>query len=590
MLQSIATGPKALREAMVACRQHMRFAALFSAGVNILYFVPSLYMMQVYDRVIPTRGELTLVFVSAIALFSLGCLAALDGYRQRVLSRMAARLDRLLSLPVVLAQFGSRATGTAPTGVRQLDTFRAAITGPGALALMDAPWAPLFLITVFLIHPILGIFVGLGAAILMTITIVSQSRLRSDLTAADRAAAVAAVRTEASAALSGTSRALGMQQALAVKHAAERSEASVRAFAATSAAASVGSITKLLRMVLQSGVLGLGAYLAIKGWMSPGTVFAASLLAGRTLQPVEQLVGGWRTLLQGWTAFQQLRAVLADNERNEVRTPLPAPAARLEVENLVVMAPDQRTPLVKGASFRVKPGEIVALLGPSGAGKSTLAQALVGALPAHGGVVRLDGADIRHWSSEPLGEHLGYLPQEVGLFEGSIADNISRFRLWRGEARDALGPRVVTAAKEAGAHDMILRLPGGYDTLLGPGGRGVSGGQAQRIALARALFDAPPLLVLDEPNAFLDGEGEQALLATLEGVRQRQGAAIVIAQRIGVLSACDRIILMRDGRIEMDGPRDQVLAGLARAAQPQSQQKPAERPPAVGLDKPTEAA
>lgn len=540
-------------------------------------------MMQVYDRVIPTRGVLTLVFVSAIGLFALLCLAILDGLRQQILSRMAARLDRLLSEPVVLAQFAGRAAGPVSAGVRQLDTFRVAITGPGALALLDAPWAPLFLVTVFVIHPVLGGFVALGAGLLLFATALSQVRLRAQLTAADRAAALAAARTEASAGLAGPSRALGMQEALAAKHARERSEASLRAFGANSAASSVSSFTKFLRMFLQSGVLGVGALLAIQGAITPGAVFAASILAARCLQPVEQLVGSWRSLLQGWAAFGQLRGSLSEAESTAQRTPLPPPSGKLEAENLTVIASDGRTVLIRGVSFRVATGEVVALLGPSGAGKSTMAQALVGAIPVQNGVVRVDGADIRHWEPEQLGRHLGYLPQEVGLFEGSISDNISRFRHWKGESWDSLGPRVVAAAQEAGAHDMILRLPGGYDTQLGPGGRGVSGGQAQRIALARALFDDPALLVLDEPNAFLDAEGEQALLRTLESVRQRGGSAIVIAQRVGVLSACDRIIVMREGRVEADGPRDQVLAALAR------NQSPVAKPNAVSAPKTSEA-
>jgi len=568
-----------------ACKSHLLLAAGFSAAVNLLYFAPPLYMMQVYDRVIPTRGSLTLLFVSLIGAFALISLALLDGLRQGLLARMAARLDRLLSQPVILAQFAGRAGGALAAGVRQLDTFRVAVTGPGALAALDAPWAPLFLITVFVIHPILGVFVALGAVLLLAVTAVSQVRLRADLTAADRAAAIAAGRTEASAALAGPSRALGMQEALALKHASERSDAAVRAFAANTAAASVSSFTKFLRMFLQSGVLGVGALLAIDGLISPGAVFAASILSARALQPVEQLVGGWRSLIQGWAAFTQLQSALGQLDAEGPRTPLPAPAAKIEAEGLVVAASDGKTALVKGVTLRVNPKEIVALLGPSGAGKSTLAQALVGALPSHAGVVRVDGADIRHWDAEQLGRHLGYLPQDVGLFEGSISDNISRFRFWRGESKEALGPRVVAAAKEAGAHDMILRLPGGYDTLLGPGGRGVSGGQAQRIALARALFDDPAVLVLDEPNAFLDAEGEQALLKALDGVRQRGGAAIVIAQRVGVLAACDRIVVLKDGRVEMDGPRDQVLAALTRA-----QQGPAKPSDRAVEAKPTEAA
>lgn len=581
-----STLPKALRDAFRACRYHFALAAGFSAGVNILYFAPPLYMMQVYDRVIPTAGEMTLVFVSIIALLALMTLAALDALRQSILARMAARLDRLLSTPVVLAQFAGRHVSALAPGVRQLDMFRAAMTGPGALAVLDAPWTPLFLIVVFVIHPWLGVFVLAGAVLLVAITALSQIRLRSDLIAADSAAAVASARTEASAALAGAGRALGMQRALAVKHTGERGDASRKAFSATVGAGAVGSLTKFLRLVLQSGVLGLGAYLAIEGQISAGAVFAASILAARTLQPIEQLVGGWRSLIQGLAAYESLRRALASAENEGPRTPLPAPAGVIEVQQLIIAVGDGRAPpVVKGVSFRVGPGEVAAIVGPSGAGKSTLGQAIVGAIAAQAGVVRIDGGDIRHWDPELLGPHIGYLPQEVGLFEGTIADNISRFRRWRGEAPEELGARIVTAAKAAGAHELIQRLPLGYDTPLGPGGRGVSGGQAQRIALARAMFDEPAILVLDEPNAFLDSEGEQALLRSLEAVKARGGSAIVIAQRVGVLAACDRMIVMRDGRIELDGPRDQVLMNLRATQVGQTRPATAVEPP-----KPEEAA
>lgn len=548
-----------LSKALRACRKHLIGVAWFSALVNVLYFTPVIYMMQVYERAIPTRGYETLFYLTLIAVVAFLVMGVFETLRQRVVARIGLRLDRWLAEATALREFAARNQGKHVAGGRSLDVFRNAITGPGVIAAFDAPWAPLFIGVVFIIHASIGWFVLVGALVLIGVSVIAQSRMFRDQIAADEAAAKANGRLEAAAQAAGATRALGMWSALATRQAEDRERSARLAFETNMRNAGLSALSKGIRLALQSGVIGLGAYLAIDRQISPAAVFAASILGARALQPIDGLIASWRSIVQGLAAYRKLGELFSLADPNQRGTPLPPPEASLEVEQLVVQAPNDRGVVIKNVSFKIRPGEIVALIGPSGAGKSTLAQAIVGAMRAESGVVRIDGADASQWPSDELGRQVGYLPQDNALIEGTIADNISRFRRWNNETMEALGPRLLEAAKATGAHDLILRLSDGYDTVIGQNGRGLSGGQAQRIALARAFFDQPPILVLDEPNAHLDTDGERALTRALSLHRERNGSALVIAQRTAILSVCDRVILMVDGKIAADGTLDQIL-------------------------------
>jgi PrtD family type I secretion system ABC transporter len=552
--------PLELQTIVQQCRRHVIYAALFSAGISLLYFTPILYMLQVYDRIIPTRGIETLLYITVLAAFALLVMAGLEAARQRIMARMAVRIERLLASAVILRIFAERSRGASAPGGRTLDALRAAIASPGAIAVFDTPWAPLFLLAVFLIHPILGVFVLGGAIVLIVYTIFSQSRVVRAQTHADEVSGRVNTLTDISAPLAGVSRALGFEGALAARHVEERWQAAKRSFEANSGAAAMSSVSRFLRMALQSGVLGLGAWLAIERQIAPSAIFAASILGARCLQPIDQLIGNWRTLVQGWAAYRRLETLLRVPSRETHATLLPRPLGLLSASKLVVAAPDGRSMIIKGVDLRLAPGEIVGLIGPSGAGKSTLAQTLVGALPVQAGEVRIDGADLRQWNPDVLGKFIGYVPQGTALFEGSVADNISRFARWNGADAEMISHNAVAAARAAGAHDMILHLPGGYDTMIGPNGRGLSGGQAQRIALARALYGDPPILVLDEPNAYLDGDGEKALIDAVTAARDRNASVLLIVQRSGFIKHCNRVVVLINGKIAFEGPPDEALA------------------------------
>jgi ATP-binding cassette subfamily C protein len=315
-------------------------------------------------------------------------------------------------------------------------------------------------------------------------------------------------------------------------------------------------------MLLQSAALGLGAYLAVERQISPGAIIAATILTARAFAPVEQIVGGWRQIGMAFASYQSLKRLFLEMKPRNERTPLPAPEGRIQVENLTVLAPDGKTVALQGAAFSANPGEIIGIIGPSGAGKSTLARALANAATPRMGAVRLDGARYADWDEETLARHIGYLPQRIDLFDGPIAENIARFSAPVDERGEQIGPKIVEAAQRAGAHELVLRLPHGYETELGPSGAGLSPGQAQRIALARALYGDPRVLVLDEPNSHLDQDGETALIATLDGVRKRGGVAFVVAHRAGVLAIVDKIMLVKEGRIADFGPRAAMIAKL----------------------------
>lgn len=558
-----------LRAAIAQCAPHMIAILIFSFFYNLLFLAPALFMIQVYDRVLSTRGLETLLFLCLVLGGALATLGIMDWVRNRVLARASLRLDEALSpvliRHVVMGGSGSGA-GRQRQALRDFDVFRQGVAGPGTLAIVDLPWTVIFLLVLTAIHWSLGLIALAAAAVLLGLSVLNERLAKSAISQASEDAARAYMMVETSAAGAEAVRGLGLRDALTAKHLAERRAAMHSQANAAFGASTFQSLIKVLRLVVQSGLLAWGALLAVQGWISPGAMFAASILGARALQPIEQLTAAWRSILQARSAHAALRPILETPEAAAV-APLPPPAGSVQVEGLTVARPGGGEPVLRSITFSVAPGEALGVVGRSGSGKTTLARALVGAAPAHAGTVKIDSAHIGQWDSDRLGLSIGYLPQGVQLLPGTIKENIARFAEYRGEPADVVMAKVVDAAKLAGAHEMILSLPRGYETELGAHS-GVSGGQAQRIGLARALYGEPSILILDEPNAFLDQEGEVALLKAMNTVRERQGCIIMIAHRAGVLKACDRLLVLTDGRVEMSGPRDHVMARLNGVAPP----------------------
>ncbi|MGA0599837.1 type I secretion system permease/ATPase [Caulobacter sp. KR2-114] len=563
-----------LRQALQACRRHFWGAAAFSALLNLLYLAPTLYMLLVYDRVVPSRGGMTLVFITIALVAALATLSLLDMVRTRLLTRAGQRLDRLLA-PVILSATLARARGgkdvISRQAMREFDTLRQALSGAGVLALFDAPWTPIYLIVCALLHPLLGAVALFGAASLVGLAWLNERATRERLAQSSAAANLAYVSQEQSAAGNEVVRALGMRQAMIRRHMGERESAMRLQTEAAFAGGGYMALTRFARTFLQSLALGIGAWLAINQKISPGSIFAASLLVGRALAPIEQVLGAWRQGVQARVAWRTLNDLLARAPAEIGLTHLPDPTGVVDLERVLVLNAARDGAVLQQITLHMDAGEIVGVIGPSGAGKSTLLRVIAGAIDADQGAVRFDGAERADWEAERLASHIGYMPQDASLFAGTVKDNIARFRT--GDDPKAIDAMAIAAAQAAGAHEMILRLADGYDTQLGWGGSGLSAGQAQKIALARALFGDPAILLLDEPNAHLDLEGEAQLLATLQALKARGRTVIVVAHRTGVLSAVDKLMMLRDGRIELYGPRDEVIVRI-NGPRPQLEAQP----------------
>lgn len=549
-----------LSAALRACRQHFVTAALFSALVNLLYLAPTLYMLQIYDRVVPTQGLLTLVFLTLAVILALSALSLLDMLRTRLLVRISMRLDRRLSGAVLNATLGKAgARGLSKQAMRELDALRQTLSGVGVLALCDAPWTPIYILVCFMIHPYLG-FLGLfGAGLLLAVAWRNEQMTREPLQRAGDTAKAAYVSQEYSIVTADVVRALGMRDAVVQRHLHEREAMNTLQTRATFAASGYVTLTKFLRLILQSLALGAGALLAVEHKISGGAIFAASFLIARSLAPIELVIGSWKTLARARGAFRTLAELFAEERGASAGTHLPAPTGRIAVEHLTVLNGRRDGAILSDISFEVAPGEIVGIVGPSGAGKSTLAAMIAGAGEADRGCVRFDGAESSGWDPERLGEHIGYMPQEASLFAGAVKANICRFQNFKDGESAELDAKVIEAARQAGAHELILQLPNGYASELAHGGKGLSAGQAQRIALARALFGEPNVVILDEPNAHLDTEGEALLLQTLMRLKERGASVLIIAHRSGVLPALDKLMILREGKVELFGPREAVL-------------------------------
>ena len=554
-----------LAAALRSCRRHFRAVAGFSALLNILFMVPMLYMLQVYDRVVPTQGKLTLFFLTLVLLFGLIALSLLDFVRSRLLVRASVRLDRQLAgilLDTTLARRGQTGDTMSKQVIREFDMLRQALTGPAILSLFDAPWSPIYVLICFLIHPALGALALAGGVALIIITLRNERLTNGPLRKANEAASLAYVSQEQSFAGAEVVRALGMRRAMVRRHLHERESMMALQTDASFAGGKYITLSKFLRQALQSLALGLGAWLAIGNEISVGAIFASAFLVGRALAPIDQLLGAWRSVVQARAAYTTLSNLLVARDADIALTQLPPPTGRIDVEHLTVANAANDGAILGDISFQVLPGEVVAVIGPSGAGKSTLMRMLAGAGRPDRGSVRFDGADTTDWDSEKLAAFVGYLPQDASLFAGTIKENIARFQNHISTDTQAIDDAVVEAAKFCGSHEMILRLPRGYDAPLGWGGRGLSAGQAQRVGLARALFRSPSIILLDEPNAHLDAEGESQLVATLSQLKERNASVIIVAHRMGILGVVDKILLLRDGRIDAFDARDEVLGRL----------------------------
>ncbi len=565
-----ATISPVIRDAFRACRGAFGAVAVFSLFINLLMLTVPLYMLQIFDRVLTSRSTETLVMLLLIAVLALMVMATLDGLRAFMLVRVGGWLDTRLGPSVltesIIGQLRRGGDGSVQ-GLRDLSTVRTFLTGPGLFPIMDAPWTPIFIAVIFLLHPLVGWLSLGGAMVLFSLALANELATRNLLMLSGGATTRALSQAQAAVRNADVVEAMGMMSALIRRWARHNSEALSMQARASNRAGAITAASKFLRLCLQLGVLTLGAWLVLQNEMTPGGMIAGSILMARALAPVEQAIGTWKSLVAARDAYRRMAAGLALSDGAEPGMELPAPSGRIDIEGLVYAHSPGADAALRNISFRLQPGEAMGLIGPTAAGKTTLARLLVGNLVPRAGHARLDGMDVAQWHSGDLGRHIGYLPQDVELFGGTVRENIARMGEGDAEA-------VVVAARLAGVHEMVLGMEKGYDTEIGDGGAALSGGQRQRIALARAVYGDPKFIVLDEPSASLDRNGEVALLNTLAALKVRGVTVVVIAHRPGILKNVDKVLALRDGATLMFGPRDEVIAKLSQPAA-EAQQRPA---------------
>jgi PrtD family type I secretion system ABC transporter len=557
-----------LGRALLSCRRHFAAAAAFSAGVNFLYLAPTLYMLEIYDRVLATGGKATLLLISLVLLFAIASLAGLDWLRSRLLVRCGAQLELALAGPVIMQSMRQPGFGRTNRSrlMRDFDALRQTIAGPGALAAFDAPWIPIYIGAAFLLHPVLGLLCLCSCAGMIALAWLNERVSAPLLTRANAAAASGYAQHDHISSVAEQAQALGMTESLVAVQLNYRAKVSELQVEASFTSGRVTAVIKFLRIVLQSAALGVAAWLAIGGHLSPGAVIGASFLLARCLAPVEQIVAAWRSIANGRDAYRALRLLFERAEDDVEKTVLPRPLGDIAVESLTVLTPLANRIGVADISFAVEAGQMIGILGPSGSGKSSLLRALAGATMPARGVVRIDGAATSTWPTGQLARHIGYLPQDFVLFPGTVKDNISRFHAYGPYADEPIDEMTIAAAKSIGIHELILRLPEGYDTKVGLGGVGLSGGQTQKIALARAMYGSPSVLILDEPNAHLDLEGEGYLCSLLKDLREQKVTIIIAAHRGPLLATADKMMVLSGGRIQSFGSLADIGATMRRAA------------------------
>ena len=548
-----------LQQALRQCRDSFVAVGIFSLFSNLLMLVPAFYMLQVYDRVVASGSMPTLVMLTLIAMFLLGTMGALEWVRSRILVRVSARLDALLGERIYDLCF-KRAlqTGAATSSARplqDLNGLRQFLSGNGPYAFFDAPWLPIYLLIMFLFHPLIGVLGVVAAVLLITLAVANERFTSPPLAEANTTHSNTANTTATNLRNAEIIASMGMLGRLRQRWAERNQRVLSFQGLASDRAGLFTSISKTLRLAVQSLALGLGAYLAVQQEISPGTMIAGAILLGRALSPVDQMIGAWKGFVAARGQYNRLNELLEAIPAAEAGLPLPAPAGAITAQGAAVVPPGSRSPVVVGANFAIEPGDSVGVIGPSAAGKSSLIRAVLGVWTTASGSIRIDGAESASYDREELGPHIGYLPQDVELFDGTVGENIARF----GELDSE---QIVQAARDAGVHEMILQLPDGYDTVIGQSGGVLSGGQRQRIGLARALYGTPAIVVLDEPNSNLDDQGNAALQQAVRTLKERGCTLLIISHRTAILGELDKLLLMREGRVADFGPRDVVLNRL----------------------------
>ncbi|WP_349616746.1 type I secretion system permease/ATPase [Azotobacter salinestris] len=565
------TNEHGLQAALKACKGGFITVGFFSFFVNALMLVPTFYMLQVYNRAVTSGSTSTLLMLTLIMGILIMTMGALEWTRSRLMVRVSDKLDALLSREVYRASFRraleSGGTDASAQSMNDLTGLRQFLTGNGLFAFFDTPWLPVYIGVMYLLHPWYGLVAIASAIILLGLAMVNEKLTGHVLVEANKQNLASNLHTTKNLRNAEVIESMGMLESLMDRWWKRHRTVLQLQSLASERAGLVSSCSKIFRILVQSLILGLGAYLVIKQEINPGLMIAGSILLGRALSPIDQMIGSWKGFVSARSQYGRLNEVLEKQLAEPKRMSLPAPEGHVQVENLIVAAPGARTPIIKNVSFSVKAGSVVGIIGPSASGKSTLARALLGVWTPQHGVVRLDGADINNWNKQELGPYIGYLPQDIELFEGTINENIARF----GEVDPG---KVIQAARMAGVHEMILQLPEGYDTVIGSGGVSLSGGQRQRIGLARALYGCPRLIVLDEPNSNLDDVGERALSVAIQQVRATGATVFIITHRTSILAQLDCLLVMRSGSVVLFGPRDKVLAELAAQQQP-NLEKPA---------------
>lgn len=537
---------------------------LFSGVINLLTVVPAIYMMQVFDRVMASRNETTLLVLTVLALGLFVLSSVVEWIRGQVMIKMSVGIDLDLGERLFGAAFQKslKEHNANPAQVMSdLNALRQFLTGPSLIALLDLPWMPIFLIVTALLHPWLGLFTLIGALILFALAIWNENATREGLEEANQISVHSANYVNSTLQNAEVIQAMGMLGRLQKRWSTLQKRLISAQTTASDKAAHISTITRLVRTAWQSLAMGLAMLLILEGQITAGVMMAAGFLISKAMLPAEQAIGSWKQFDNAKASYKRLCLLLEEFPRKPERMNLPNPSGAVRIERLVIVPPGGKRPALNGIDMQLNKGEVLAIIGPSASGKSSLARAMVGVwAPSHGSV-RLDGAEIGQWDPEALGPHIGYLPQDIELFDGTVAENISRFG-----ATDST--RVIEAATLAGIHQMVLRFPQGYDTPLGPGGLGLSGGQKQRIALARALYGNPALLVLDEPNSNLDDAGEAALVAAIDALRKHGSTVVLVTHRPNVLAVVDKLMVLQDGTQKMFGPRDQVLKALLPSPPP----------------------
>jgi len=572
-----------LKQAILASKKSFMAVGFFSLFINLLMLVPPLYMLQLYDRVLTSRSEDTLILLTIIVVVLFITMALLEIVRSKILVKIGNKLDSLLSQRVfdTLFELANKHPGKASSiPLSDLTQIRQFMTGNGLFAFFDAPWIPIYIGVLFLFHPMFGYFAIFAAVVLLCFTVINEYSTKEKLLEANSLNRAATIYVDGSLRNAEVVNAMGMNNAI-------RSNWQEKYFGflhaqndASNKAGVWSNISKSSRIMFQSLILGLGGYLAIQMEVSPGMMIAGSIIMGRALAPLDLIINSWKGFSSARTSYSRLDELLEDFPKNKEYMELPAPEGEVLLEQVVLIPPGAQAPSLKGISMHIEKGTVLGIIGPSAAGKSSLARAILGLWPLLQGKVRLDKADISQWNKQNLGPHIGYLPQDVELFEGTIAQNIARFN-------EVDSTKVVEAAQKAGVHEMILRLPEGYDTKIGVGGASLSGGQKQRVGFARAIYDSPKLIVLDEPNSNLDDQGEQLLVKAIQILKEFDTTVILITHRPSILQVTDKLAVMKSGLLEMYGDTKEILAKLATAnIQKQPPQMLKNQQPKISLSKP----